>query len=146
MKTKALKSEPLSSQKINDRNRRYIVNLVEKGRLTIDEAVKKYSIRNRTVLIEWIRIYGTFDVDYIVVAKMDKLPQDKEEIKRLRELLAAKDEEIKRLKRDAEDNRQRKILIDAIIQVAKEDHNIDLSKKVIPELSTRLFGAKRVEE
>ena len=83
-----------------------------------------------------------FDVDYIVVQPM-KPSKDTSEVKKLKELLKAKDDEITRLKKEAHLNRQREIMVEAIVEVVKEDYNIDLSKKAIPGL---LKGTSSKEE
>ncbi|GAB1473457.1 hypothetical protein MASR2M69_08980 [Bacteroidota bacterium] len=50
-----------------------------------------------------------------------------------KELVRAKDDEISRLKKEAHlEQTQREIAVEAIIEVVKEDYNIDLSKKAIP--------------
>lgn len=146
MKSKVLKRGLLSSREINDRNRQKIVNLVEQGRLSIEEAVKKYCLKDRNVLIDWIRIYGTFDVEYIIPVKMKDPIYDFAEVRRLKELVATLQEENKRLRKEADDNQQRKLIIDAIIAVAKKDYNVDLSKKVLPELSKNISNIKETEE
>ncbi len=110
--------------------------------IELDEAVQRYHVRNKSILIEWIRKYGIFDVDYIVVQPM-KPSKDTSEVKKLKELLKAKDDEITRLKKEAHLNRQREIMVEAIIEVVREDYNIDLSKKAIPGL---LKGTSSKEE
>ena len=100
---------------------------------------------NKSTLVEWIRKYGTFDVDYIVDQTM--IPsKDKSEVKKLKELLKAKDEEISRLKKDLHLNQQREIMVSAIMEVVKEDYNIDLSKKVIPGLLKNTSSKEETEE
>jgi len=124
---------------------RKIVFRVERDRMNIDEAVKKYHVMNKSTLVEWIRKYGTFDVDYIVDQTM--IPsKDKSEVKKLKELLKAKDEEISRLKKDLHLNKQREIMVDAIMEVVKEDYNIDLSKKAIPGLLKDTSSKEEPEE
>ena len=124
---------------------RKIVFRVERDRMNIDEAVKKYHVMNKSTLVEWIRKYDTFDVDYIVDQTM--IPsKDKSEVKKLKELLKAKDEEISRLKKDLHLNKQREIMVNAIMEVVKEDYNIDLSKKAIPGLLKDTSSKEEPEE
>lgn len=126
---------------------RQIVSRVERDKMDINEAVQKYHISNKATLLEWIRKYGIFDIDidYIVDQKM--IPsKDKSEVKKLKELLKAKDEEISRLKKDLHLNKQREIMVSAIMEVVKEDYNIDLSKKAIPGLLKNTSSKEEPEE
>lgn len=124
---------------------RQIVFRVERDKMDINEAVQKYHISNKATLVEWIRKYGIFDIDYIVDQKM--IPsKDKSEVKKLKELLKAKDEEISRLKKDLHLNKQREIMVSAIMEVVKEDYNIDLSKKAIPGLLKNTSSKEEPEE
>lgn len=133
MKTSQRKSGLKQGRKGIEMYQRQIVSRVERDRMDIDEAVHKYHIRNKATLVEWIRKYGIFDIDYIVVQPM-KPSKDTSEVRKLKELLRAKDDEISRLKKEAHLSRQREIMVEAIIEVVKEDYNIDLSKKAIPGL------------
>ncbi len=142
MKKRRSKTSPTESRSLNERFKKLIVSRIEKHGIELDEAVQRYHVRNKSILIEWIRKYGIFDVDYIVVQPM-KPSKDTSEVKKLKELLKAKDDEITRLKKEAHLNRQREIMVEAIIEVVREDYNIDLSKKVIPGL---LKGTSSKEE
>jgi hypothetical protein len=73
-------------------------------------------------------------------------PKEKAEVKKLKELLKAKDEEISRLKKDLHLNKQREIMVEAIMEVVKEDYNIDLSKKAIPGLLKNTSSKEEKEE
>jgi hypothetical protein len=142
MKKRRSKTSPTESRSLNERFKKLIVSRIEKHGIELDEAVQRYHVRNKSILIEWIRKYGIFDVDYIVVQPM-KPSKDTSEVKKLKELLKAKDDEITRLKKEAHLNRQREIMVEAIIEVVREDYNIDLSKKAIPGL---LKGTSSKEE
>jgi len=142
MKKRRSKTSPTESRSLNESFKKLIVSRIEKHGIELDDAVQRYHIRNKSILIEWIRKYGIFDVDYIVVQPM-KPSKDTSEVKKLKELLKAKDDEITRLKKEAHLNRQREIMVEAIIEVVKEDYNIDLSKKAIPGL---LKGTSSKEE
>lgn len=142
MKKRRSKTSLTESRSLNESFKKLIVSRIEKNGIELDEAVQRYHVRNKAILIEWIRKYGIFDVDYIVVQPM-KPSKDTSEVKKLKELLKAKDDEITRLKKEAHLNRQREIMVEAIIEVVKEDYNIDLSKKAIPGL---LKGTSSKEE
>ncbi len=142
MKKRRSKTCLTESRSLNESFKELIVSRIEKHGIELDDAVQRYHVRNKSILIEWIRKYGIFDVDYIVVQPM-KPSKDTSEVKKLKELLKAKDDEITRLKKEAHLNRQREIMVEAIIEVVKEDYNIDLSKKAIPGL---LKGTSSKEE
>ena len=147
MKTNQRKSELKQGRKGIEMYQRQIVSRVERDKMDINEAVQKYHISNKATLLEWIRKYGIFDIDidYIVDQKM--IPsKDKSEVKKLKELLKAKDEEISRLKKDLHLNKQREIMVSAIMEVVKEDYNIDLSKKAIPGLLKNTSSKEEPEE
>ena len=132
MKTKKKNSPLCDSKVISERYQRKVVSHLEKGQLSFEEALKKYHVGDAATLAQWIRKYGTFDPDYIIVHQMS-IPKEHSDVEKLKELLKAKDQEISRLKHEVFLNGQRRIMIDAIIQVVKEDYNIDLLKKVTPE-------------
>ena len=92
-----------------------------------------------------MRKYGIFDIDYKVDHTMT-FSKETQEIKKLKELLKAKDEEISRLKHNIHLDKQREIMVKAIIEVVKEDYNIDLSKKVLPELLKNTSSKEESEE
>ncbi len=107
-----------------------VVKSIELGRLTIQQAKKKYNISEECIILNWIRKYGTFDTDYIVIDQMQQT-KDPNEVKRLKELIKARDEEISRLKKEIYMNKQKGIMAEALLEIIKEDYNIDLSKKVM---------------
>ncbi len=132
MKTKKKDSPLCESKVISERYQRKVVSHLEKGHLSFEDALKKYHVGNAATLVQWIRKYGIFDPDYIIIHKMS-IPKEKSDVTKLKELLKVKDQEIARLKEEVFLNKQRGIMIDAIIEVVKADYNIDLSKKVLPE-------------
>lgn len=145
MKTNQRKSGLKQGRKGIEMYQRQIVSRIERDNMDINEAVQKYHISNKATLVEWIRKYGIFDIDYIVDQKM--IPsKDKSEVKKLKELLKAKDEEISRLKKDLHLNKQREIMVSAIMEVVKEDYNIDLSKKAMPGLLKDTSSKEEPEE
>lgn len=145
MNTKPGKSILTSSKELSERYKRKVVLLVEKYHMNPEIAVKKFHVRNTSVLTEWRRKYGIFDIDYIVIDKMGT-SKDIPEVRKLKELLKAKDQEITRLKKEVYLNKQREIMVDAIIEVVKEDYNIDLLKKDIPGLLTSTSSEEGKEE
>ena len=145
MNTKPRKSNLASSKELSELYKRKVISLVEKYHMDPKLAVKKFHVRNTSVLTEWRRKYGIFDIDYIVIDKMGT-SKDIPEVRKLKELLKAKDQEITRLKKEVYLNKQREIMVDAIIEVVKEDYNIDLLKKDIPGLLTSTSSEEGKEE
>ena len=131
MKTRTSHPSLTNSNFINERYQRRVVSYLEKGQLDLREATKKYHVKNAATLIQWIRKYGIFDPDYIVVHQMSTL-KEPTQVKRLKEQIKAKDTEIERLRKENHLNKQKGIMFDAIVEVVKEDYDIDLSKKVMP--------------
>lgn len=145
MNTKPRKSNLASSKELSELYKRKVISLVEKYHMDPKLAVKKFHIKNTSVLTEWRRKYGIFDIDYIVIDKMGT-SKGIPEVRKLKELLKAKDQEITRLKKEVYLNKQREIMVDAIIEVVKEDYNIDLLKKDIPGLLTSTSSEEGKEE
>jgi len=131
MTKKTKKTVIASSQTLNERYQRMAVSYLEKGQLSLKEAKEKFHVKNEAVLIQWIRKYGIFDPDYIVVHQMSTL-KEPTQVKRLKEQIKAKDTEIEHLRKENHLNKQKGIMFDAIVEVVKEDYDIDLSKKVMP--------------
>jgi hypothetical protein len=71
---------------------------------------------------------------------------DPNNVKRLKDQLKAKETENDRMRREIFLLKQKGIMFDAIVQVVKEDYNIDLLKKVMPEQSTPTSPKEDKEE
>ena len=82
MKKRINKTSLTESRAINESYQKLIVSRIEKYGIELDDAVQRYHIRNKAVLIEWIRKYGIFDIDYIVVQPM-KPSKDTSEVRKL---------------------------------------------------------------
>ncbi len=145
MKTRKTHSPLCESKVISERYQRKVVSHLEKGHLSFEDALTKYHVINAATLVQWIRKYGIFDPDYIVVHQMS-ISKEQSDVEKLKELLAAKDQEISRLRKEIYLNKQRGIMIDALIEVVKEDYNIDLSKKVMPGQLTNTSSKEAKEE
>jgi hypothetical protein len=65
-KIKTRKSRLSDHRQINEKYQRQVVSKIEKDNIDLDEAVKKFHIMNKSILIEWMRKYGIFDIDYKV--------------------------------------------------------------------------------
>lgn len=132
MKTSKTNSALIGSKALIERYQKKVVSHLEKGDLSFKEALKKYHIKDSSTLNQWIRKYGIFDPDYIVVHQMS-IPKKQTKVEKLEDLLKAKDQEISRLKKEVYLNKQKGAMVDALIEIVKEDYNIDLLKKALPE-------------
>ncbi|MFA6645333.1 MAG: hypothetical protein WCS76_03105 [Bacilli bacterium] len=133
------------SEKLNEKFKSRIVSAVEQRRMTIEEAREKYHLKNEDTILEWIRKYGIFDPDYTIVYKM-KNANGSIHVKRLKEQLKAKEAENERMRKEIFLLKQKGIMFDSIVQVVKEDYNIDLLKKVMPGPSTSTSAEEEKEE
>ena len=109
-----------------------VVNEVESGELTINGALHKYGIQSHSTVLSWIRKFGNFDRELQVKSmKTEKsLQQQIFELEQENKLLKRQKAFMER-ELDLRD--QKAIMFDAIVEVVKEDYQIDLLKKVTPE-------------
>jgi transposase-like protein len=110
-----------------------VVQEVESGELTATSATRKYGIQGDSTVRNWIKKFGNFDREMYVDRFMKKSPQqrifelEQENLKLKREKAA--------LERQVNLQDQKAIMFDAIVEIAQEDYNINLLKKVFPEQS-----------
>ena len=128
------KERPIYQSKL-ERFQRRIVSDVEHKRKTMQEVIQKYNIKDEETILQWMRKYGIFDPDYTIIHTM-KNAGDPNNVKRLKDQLKAKETENDRMRREIFLLKQKGIMFDAIVEVVKEDYNIDLLKKVMPGQST----------
>ena len=138
------KERPIFQSKL-ERFQRRIVSDVEHKRKTMQEVIQKYNIKNEETILQWMRKYGIFNPDYTIIHTM-KNAGDPNNVKRLKDQLKAKETENDRMRREIFLLKQKGIMFDAIVQVVKEDYNIDLLKKVMPEQSTPTSPKEDKEE
>lgn len=138
------KERPIYQSKL-ERFQRKIVSDVERKRKTMQEVIQKYNIKNEETILQWMRKYGIFNPDYTIIHTM-KNAGDPNNVKRLKDQLKAKETENDRMRREIFLLKQKGIMFDAIVQVVKEDYNIDLLKKVMPEQSTPTSPTEDKEE
>lgn len=143
-KLKTEKELPINQSRL-ERFQRRIVSAVEHKRMTKQEAIQKYSIKNEKTILQWMRKYGIFDPDYTITHTMNKTA-DPINIRRLKDQLNAKEAENDRMRKEIFLLKQKGIMFDAIIRVVKEDYNIDLLKKAMPEQSTPTSPTEAKEE
>jgi transposase-like protein len=110
-----------------------VVKEVEGGVFTVRSASRHYGIQSHSTITNWLRKYGTFDRELYVERLMEKTPQQRifeleHEVRMLKRKNAV-------LERQAQQQDQKAIMFDAIVEIVQEDYNIDLLKKVYPERS-----------
>jgi len=103
--------------------------------MTMRDVIQKYNIKDEETILQWMRKYGIFNPDYTIIHTM-KNAGDPSNVKRLKDQLKAKEDENERMRKEIFLLKQKGIMFDAIVQVVKEDYNIDLLKKVMPGQST----------
>ena len=135
MKKFTVEDEQSIFQRKLEQFQRRIVSAVEHKRMTMRDVIKKYNIKDEETILQWMRKYGIFNPDYTIIHTM-KNAGDPSNVKRLKDQLKAKEDENERMRKEIFLLRQKGIMFDAIVQVVKEDYNIDLLKKVMPGQST----------
>ena len=119
-----------------------VVQEIESGELIIADALKKYGIQSHGTVLGWLKKFGNFDRELYVKSMNNKtIDQKNFELEQKLKLL---EKQKAFLERELNLRDQKAIMFDAIVQVVKEDYNIDLLKKVTPErcASTLKKGAK----
>jgi transposase-like protein len=110
-----------------------IVSEYENGELGVTALSRKYGIQSTSTITRWIRNFGTFDKEYQMNIMKEKSPQQKlfEQEQKIKLLERQK----KTLEKELNIRDQKCIMFDAIVEVVKEEYNIDLSKKGCPKQS-----------
>lgn len=99
-----------------------VVNEVENGIITKAEANRKYGIKGHSTVLKWCRKYGSFNHNMRkIISYTDNKSTEKDENSRLKAELKAEKKRIKDLEAYNK-------LLEAFIQIGKEDYNIDLKK------------------
>lgn len=92
----------------------------------------KYGIQGHGTILGWLRKFGNFDRELYVKA-MNKTKTPEQENFELKQQIKLLEKQKAFMARELELRDQKAIMFDAIVQVVKEDYNIDLLKKVTPE-------------
>jgi len=110
-----------------------VVSEYENGELGVTALARKYGIQSTSTITRWIRNFGTFDKDYQINTMKEKSPQQQlfEQEQKIKLLERQK----KTLEKELKIRDQKSIMFDTIVEIVKEDYNIDLSKKVCPKQS-----------
>lgn len=97
-----------------------VVGAVENGDMTYKQAQKIYGIQGRSTVLTWCRKHGKLDWTQ-PVRMMPISPQATE----------TPAQKIKRLERELEDERQRTLLLNEVIDILDAEHGAGLRKKLI---------------
>jgi transposase len=135
MKRITVENEQSIFQSTLEKFQRRIVSAVEHKRMTIPEVKKRFRIKDDKTILQWMKKYGIFNPEYTIIHTMKNVGEPSN-VKRLKDQLKAKEEENDRMRKEIFLLKQKGIMFDAIVQVVKEDYNIDLLKKVMPGQST----------
>jgi len=102
----------------SDEFKRSVVKEVLENRISKDEARRRYGIKGKSAVLDWIR---KFDTSEIYVMKKQKLPQHRETMQ-----LEA---ENKRLREELELERLKTLSLNVMIDIAEEQYKIPIRKK-----------------
>lgn len=119
-----------SNEYRNERAKREIVLHVLSGEITKEQARQLYGIKSKSAVLEWMRTFAgipakSAGADPVALLKNMDLPSD--EIIKLKA-------QIKELEQDLKLSQLKGKAYQVMVQIAKEDFNLDLEKK---------FGAKQ---
>ena len=97
-----------------------VVDEVEKGELTYKRAQNKYGIQGRSTVLVWLRKLGTLDWSKPKVHFVST-PKQKTPDQRIKELEAALQQE-----------RDKNLLLNTIVEIAEKQYGISIRKKSFP--------------
>ena len=113
-----------------------IVKEIERGKLSITEATKKYGIQCRKTVVEWLRKFGNFDWENQTPFSMSKSPEQK--IMELEAQVKLLEKQKSFLEQQAFVADKKAIIFDMMIDIAEKEYQIDIRKNSPPEQSTNL--------
>ena len=110
-----------------------VVQEVEQGLLTRNQAMDNYGIQARSTIRTWLKKYGNFDYEYSRNRVMSKTPEQR--ILELEQQVKLLEKQKARAEYLADRADKKVILFDMMIDIAEEEFNIPIRKKSVPELS-----------
>ena len=111
-----------------------VVDEIERGYLSITEALRKYGIQSYATPLRWLRKYGTFDWEYQTPANMPKTPEQK--LLELEQKVKLLEKQKALLEKQVETADKKAIIFDMMISLAEKEFKIPIRKKYSPEQST----------
>lgn len=118
-----------------------IVEEIERGELGIKASARKYGIQSHSTVTNWLRKYGNFDwinKSTTVMPKSleQKLLELEQQVRLLEKQKAALEHQLERTDKKA-------IFFDMMIDIAEEEFNIPIRKKLSPEQLAALKTYKK---
>lgn len=110
-----------------------VVQEIEQGLLTRNQAMDNYGIQARTTIRTWLKKYGSFDHEYSTNRTMSKTPEQR--ILELEQQVKLLEKQKARAEYIADRADRKAILFDMMIDIAEEQFNIPIRKKSVPGLS-----------
>lgn len=110
-----------------------VVQEIERGLLTRNQALDKYGIQARSTIRTWLKKYGNFDYQYSINQTMSKTPEQR--ILELEQQVKLLEKQKARAEYLADRADKKVVLFDMMIDIAEEEFNIPIRKKSSPELS-----------
>lgn len=111
-----------------------VVDEIERGELSPNEAKKKYGIQARATISNWLNKFGKFDRTYEVQTKKMKSPEQKLlELEQENKLLKKKN---KSLENQLASTEKKAVFFDMMIDIAEEEFKIPNRKKSLSDQST----------
>ncbi len=117
-----------------------IVQEIERGKLSIIEAIKRHSIQCSKTVVEWLRKFGNFDWENQTPSNMPKSPEQK--IMELEAKVRLLEKQKTFLEQQAFVADKKAIIFDMMIDIAEKEYQIDNRKNSSPEQSTTLKNNK----
>ena len=106
-----------------------VVAQVEKGELTYNQAQKRYGIQGRSTVLMWLRKHGKQDW---TSPRGSTMPKTKE----------TPAQTIKRLEKELQDEKDRNLILNTMVDIADEQYGTALRKKYL----SRLRGDSKGED
>jgi transposase len=111
-----------------------IVQQIERGKLSVTQAMTNYGIQSRSTVVNWLRKYGNFDWENQTPSHMPKTPE--QIIMELEAKVKLLEKQNTFLEQQASVSDKKAILFDMMIDLAEKEYQIDIRKNSPPEQST----------
>ncbi|MDX2415810.1 MAG: hypothetical protein QNK33_11520 [Bacteroidales bacterium] len=110
-----------------------VVQVVERGEISVLGAQRMYGIQGNTTVINWLRKYGTFDWENQTPSNMPKTQEQK--LLELEQKVKLLEKQKAFLEKQVETSDKKAIIFDMMITLAEKEFNIPIRKKCSPEQS-----------
>ena len=108
-----------------------ILQEIEQGLITPQQAINKYGIQARSTIRTWLKKYGKFDYQYTIQRGMSKTPE--QHILELEQQLRLLEKQKNRAEYLADRADKKAILFNMMIDYAEKEFNIPIRKKQDPK-------------